>query len=251
MADKATEKLHKVLAGRGVGSRRTMERWIADGRVKVNGRVARVGDRVSPSDQIMLDGRKLARATGDKVHRVIVYNKPAGRICARKDPEGRPTVFSQLPKLVQGRWISVGRLDFNTSGLLLFTTDGELANRLTHPSFQIEREYAVRVLGNVSEKAIGRLLTGVEIDGQMCRFSDVQEAGGEGANHWYYVVLMGGRNREVRRLWESQKITVSRLKRVRFGNIFIPSQVKSGKCKDLAEDEIVDLYQSVKLTANR
>lgn len=236
-----TEKLQKTLADLGLGSRRALERWISDGRVSVNGTVAKLGDRVLPEDRITVDGKPVGRR---KVkHRVILYNKPAGQICSRDDPEGRPSVFDHLPKLKKQRWISVGRLDFNTSGLLLFTTDGELANRLMHPSSQIEREYVVRVMGEVTDEKLQRMHDGVLLEDGMARFSDIQKAPEHtGTNQWYYVVLMEGRNREVRRLWESQGLTVSRLKRVRFGNIFIPSAVRAGRFADLKPREIRELY---------
>jgi 23S rRNA pseudouridine2605 synthase len=239
-----TEKLQKTLADLGLGSRRALERWIADGRVSVNGTVAKLGDRVSPEDRITVDGKPVGRR--NVKHRVILYNKPTGQICSRDDPEGRPSVFDHLPKLKKQRWISVGRLDFNTSGLLLFTTDGELANRLMHPSSQIEREYVVRVMGEVTDEKLQHMRDGVLLEDGMARFSDIQKAPEHsGTNQWYYVVLMEGRNREVRRLWESQGLTVSRLKRVRFGNIFIPSAVRVGRFVDLKPKEIRELYKMV------
>ena len=241
-----TEKLQKVLARAGFGSRRTLEEWIKAGRVTVNGVIAQIGARVSRTDKIMVDGKKLAtqKALGMQT-RVLLYNKPEDEICTRNDPEGRPTVFDKLPPLKHGRWVSVGRLDINTSGLLLFTTDGELANRLTHPSFRIEREYAVRVMGEVTPSMLQAMLKGVVIDGDSCRFTDIQHYGGEGINQWYHIVLMEGKNREVRKLWESQGLKVSRLKRVRFGSIFIPSTVTKGVCQELDKNEIAKLYQLV------
>lgn len=249
MAQAQTDKLQKVLASLGFGSRREMERWIADGRVDVNGEVATIGDRVGPADKIYVDGRPISQKQSR--HRTILYNKPTGQICSRQDPEGRPTVFDKLPKLKKQRWISVGRLDYNTSGLLLLTTDGELANRLMHPSFQIEREYVCRVMGDVREEHIEALLEGVPLDDGVARFSDIVKAPGdaeESANHWYYVCLMEGRNREVRRLWESQGLAVSRLKRVRYGHLFIPSAVKAGKYVDVPKKELDELYRLVDLT---
>lgn len=238
------EKLQKVLARAGYGSRREMEGWIEGGRVTVNGRTASLGDRVSASDKILVDGKKLAAADPQAVPQtVLLYNKPEGEICSRKDPEGRPTVYERLPALRHARWVGVGRLDINTSGLLLFTTDGELANRLMHPSRQIEREYAVRVRGAVSEEVIERMHEGVLLEDGMARFTDIQYFAGEGANHWYHVVIMEGRNREVRRLWESQGVTVSRLKRVRFANIFIPSTVKVGDYCELSKEDVKSLYK--------
>jgi 23S rRNA pseudouridine2605 synthase len=173
----------------------------------------------------------------------MLYHKPTGEVCSRKDPEGRRTVFERLPKVKSGRWISIGRLDYNTSGLLLFTTDGELANALMHPSANIEREYMVRVMGDVTEEAIKAMLEGVMLDDGVARFTDIQSGGGDGINTWYYVVLMEGRNREVRRLWESQGLTVSRLKRVRYGDLLVPSKVKQGQYQELATNEINGLYR--------
>ena len=243
-----TEKLQKVLARAGFGSRREIESWISAGRVKVNGKVATLGDRVSEKDRIIVDGKKLAaQRRSDLQRRVLLYNKPDDEVCTRRDPEGRPTVFARLPPLKHGRWVAIGRLDLNTSGLLLFTTDGELANKLMHPSSQVEREYAVRVMGEVTPDMVKRMHEGVQIDGELCRFSDIQHFCGSGVNQWYHVVLMEGKNREVRRLWESQGLRVSRLKRVRFGPIFIPSAVKVGKFKELGDAEINKLLQAAGL----
>jgi 23S rRNA pseudouridine2605 synthase len=243
-----SEKLQKVLANKGLGSRRGMEKWIQAGRVKVNGSIATLGDRVEADDLILVDGRPIGRVQDAKQPtRVILYNKPEGQVCSRDDPEGRPTVFDQLPRLKSQRWISIGRLDINTSGLLLFTTDGELANRLMHPSCQIEREYLVRVIGNVDAAMVQRLHAGVMLQDGMARFTDIQDGGGEGSNHWYYVVLTEGRNREVRRLWESQDVMVSRLKRVRYGNVFIPSKTSVGRWSDVDASDVRNLYRSVGL----
>ncbi len=233
------EKLQKVLARSGLGSRREMERWIEAGRISVNDQVATLGDRISIRDAVGVDGRPHKMVFDrDSDRKVLVYNKPLGEIATRHDPEGRATVFDHLPPLKQGRWIAVGRLDINTSGLLLFTTDGELANNLMHPSANIDREYAVRVLGNVDEAMIARLKAGVLLEDGMARFSDVQFFDGDGANKWYHVCIMEGRNREVRRLWESQDVQVSRLKRVRYGPFFLPSEVKAGHWKELSQKEI-------------
>jgi 23S rRNA pseudouridine2605 synthase len=238
------EKLQKVLARAGFGSRRELEEWITAGRVKVNGKVAGLGDRVTASDKILVDGKKVAGQEQDVgAHPILLYNKPLGEICTRNDPEGRPTVFDHLPLLQHARWVSVGRLDINTTGLLLFTTDGELANRLMHPSAQIEREYAVRVMGEVTQEMLQTMQRGVMLEDGMASFTSIRDAGGEGANHWYHVVLMEGRNREVRRLWEAQGLKVSRLKRVRYGNILIPSFVKAGKFVELPANESKGLYQ--------
>lgn len=242
------EKLQKVLARAGFGSRRELEQWIKQGRVKINGEVATIGDRVHKTDAILVDGKKVnPNSAVAEMQRVLLYNKPEDEICSRKDPEGRRTVFDKLPKITHGRWVAIGRLDINTSGLLLFTTDGELANRLMHPSSNIDREYAVRVMGDISEEVIRNLTKGVMIDDHLCRFTDVQFFAGEGANRWYHVVLMEGRNREVRQLWESQGIRVSRLKRVRYGPIFIPSKVKRGEFYELPRDEMGLLYKAVNL----
>ena len=239
---KPGEKLQKVLARAGLGSRREMERWIEEGRITVNGKAATLGDRVDERARISVDGRNLD-ATPAVQTRCILYHKPPGEVCSRKDPEGRRSVFERLPKLKSGRWISIGRLDFNTSGLLLFTTDGDLANALMHPSSNIEREYMVRVMGKVEMEMLHRMVEGVMLEDGMARFTDITDAGGEGINHWFYVVLMEGRNREVRRLWESQGLTVSRLKRVRYGEVFIPSRVKQGQWTEMEAAEIKSLYR--------
>lgn len=237
-----TEKLQKVLARAGLGSRREMETAISAGRVKVNGQVATLGDRIEARDRVTFDDRPLNLRGAEEVpRRVIMYNKPEGELCTRKDPEGRRTVFDRLPRLKGERWIAIGRLDINTSGLLLFTTDGELANRLMHPSTQVEREYAVRIMGNVKREQIVAMVEGVMLEDGPARFTDVQEFGGEGINTWFHVVIMEGRNREVRRLWESQGLTVSRLKRVRYGNIFIDKRTKAGEWVELTQEEIDDL----------
>ena len=243
-----SEKLQKVLARAGFGSRREIEVWIGKGRVKVNGRIAVIGDRVEDTDKIIVDGKKLVTPSRHgKDRRILLYNKPENEICTRKDPEGRPTVFDKLPVVKRGRWISIGRLDINTSGLLLFTSDGELANKLAHPSSQIEREYAVRVMGQVTSDMVQRMHKGLLIDGHLCRFTDIQYFAGKGINRWYHVVTMDGRNREVRKLWESQGLKVSRLKRVRFGPIFIPSAVKRGQFQELSGNEVDKLLRLVEL----
>jgi len=241
-ATRAGEKLQKVLARAGLGSRREMERWIEEGRVAVDGKTATLGDRVDERARITLDGRPLDPVPAVQT-RCILYHKPTGEVCSRKDPEGRRTVFERLPKLKSGRWISIGRLDFNTSGLLLFTTDGELANALMHPSSNIEREYMVRVMGKVEMEMLHRMVEGVMLEDGIARFTDITDAGGEGINHWFYVVIMEGRNREVRRLWESQGLTVSRLKRVRYGEVFIPPRVKQGQWAELEPAEVKSLYR--------
>ena len=236
------QKLQKVLANLGLGSRRKMERWIEEGRVTVDGSVATLGDRVHAGQALRLDGKPLEVDAAEQV-RVLLYHKPVREVCSKDDPEGRKTVFERLPKLKSGRWISVGRLDFNTSGVLLFTTDGALANALMHPSSAIEREYLVRVMGRVDEPMLERLKDGVELDDGPARFSDIQEGGGDGINRFFYVVLMEGRNREVRRLWESQGTTVSRLKRVRYGEVFLPSKLKKGQWLELPQRDVDVIYQ--------
>ncbi|MEM1112133.1 MAG: 23S rRNA pseudouridine(2605) synthase RluB [Pseudomonadota bacterium] len=236
------EKLQKVLARSGLGSRREMERWIEAGRVAVDGRPAGLGDRVEPGARIAVDGRAIDTSPANET-RCILYHKPTGEVCSRSDPQKRRTVFERLPKVKSGRWISIGRLDYNTSGLLLFTTDGELANALMHPSANIEREYMVRVMGEVKPEMLERMVEGVMLEDGMARFTDIVDGGGDGINHWFYVVIMEGRNREVRRLWESQGLTVSRLKRVRYGEVFIPSKVKQGQWVELEPKEVKSLYR--------
>jgi len=240
------ERLQKVMARAGMGSRRQVEQWIREGRIKVNRQPATLGMRVTATDEIRLNG--------DRVHpfpkegaaprtRVLLYHKPAGQMTTRRDPEGRDTVFEHLPKVQGARWIAVGRLDYNTSGLLLFTTDGDLANRLMHPSAAVDREYAVRTLGEASEAQLEQLRNGVELEDGMARFSDIVESGGKGVNHWYHVVLQEGRNREVRRMWEAVGITVSRLMRVRYGPILLGNRVRTGKSRELDREEIRLLQQ--------
>lgn len=226
-----SEKLQKVLARAGQGSRREIETLIAAGRVSVDGKIATLGDRVEPSSnlKIRIDGRIVSvKETASEVCRVLAYYKPEGELCTRNDPEGRPTVFDRLPKLQGSRWIAVGRLDVNTCGLLLFTTDGELANRLMHPSREVEREYAVRVFGQVDDDKIRQLSLGVQLEDGPAAFKTLKFAGGEGINQWYNVTLTGGRNREVRRLWEAVGVQVSRLMRVRYGDITLPKGLPRG-----------------------
>ncbi|MBD9484644.1 23S rRNA pseudouridine(2605) synthase RluB [Pseudomonas sp. PDM14] len=243
------EKLQKVLARMGQASRRDIEQWISQGRVKVNGAVATLGARVDLHDAISVDGRLLKREElAENVRRVLIYNKPEGEICTRDDPDGRPTIFDRLPRPKEGRWINIGRLDINTTGLLLFTTDGELANRLMHPSYEMDREYAVRVRGEVTEEMIEQLKAGVMLEDGPAKFTDIKEApGGEGFNHWYHCVVMEGRNREVRRLWESQGLVVSRLKRVRFGPVFMTSDLPMGRWREMGQREVDILSEEVGL----
>ena len=235
------DKLQKVLANLGFGSRREAERWIKEGRLTLNGEIAQLGDRVKHGQKIRLDGKPVKLIEQAPV-RVLLYHKPVGEICSRNDPEGRRTVFEQLPRLKSGRWVAVGRLDYKTSGVLLFTTDGALANELMHPSNAIEREYLIRVMGSIDEPILERLKQGVVLEDGVARFSDIQEGGGEGINRFFYVVLAEGRNREVRRLWESQGLIVSRLKRVRFGEVFLPSKLKRGHWIELPQRDVDVIY---------
>lgn len=254
--DQPSERLQKVLARAGLGSRRTIETWIEAGRIQVNDHLATLGECVSITDQIRLDGKILAlHALATPERKIICYHKQIGEVSTRADPEGRPTVFDNLPVLKHGRWIAVGRLDTNTAGLLLFTTDGELAHRLMHPKYQFEREYAVRVLGEVSEQALQNMLAGVTLDDGQAKFKQIVEAGGAGANHWYHVIITEGRKREVRRLWESQGIVVSRLMRIRFGPVLMPRGLMAGRYVELDPTmtqtllEIVGLAEPVKKLA--
>jgi len=238
------EKLQKVLANAGFASRREIENWIQQGRITVNGETANLGIRVSEQDNIVLDGKEFHFPDSQKT-RVILYHKPVGEICSRDDPEGRPTIFEHLPSIQRGRWIAVGRLDINTSGLLILTTNGELANRLMHPSYEIEREYAVRVLGEVTPETLKELKKGVTLDDGVANFDAIIDSGGDGANHWYHVVLHEGRNREVRRLWEAVGCKVSRLNRVRYGTITLSRGLKPGKWQDLPTGLIDQLARLV------
>ncbi|KAF0809172.1 S4 domain-containing protein [Alcanivorax sp. S71-1-4] len=245
-----SEKLQKVLARTGLGSRRELETWISAGRVSVNGKVATLGDRVEPEDMIRVDGHIVrTQDADDMVRRVILYHKPPGEVCSRNDPEGRPTVFDNLPRLKGTRWVQVGRLDINTSGLLLFTTDGELAHRLMHPSNGFVREYAVRVHGELSQEKRDAMLAGVMLEDGMSRFQSISDAGGteEGANRWYKVSLVGGKYREVRRLFASQELEVARLIRIRFGDLTLPPQLRQGRWMDLDPAEVDKLAQKVDL----
>jgi len=237
-----------MLARTGLGSRRHMEELIRNGRVQVDGKTAELGQKVSGRERIVVDGKPVQlQSAGAAVSEVIAYHKPVGEICSRDDPEGRKSVFSSLPKPHQGRWISVGRLDINTAGLLLFTTDGELAHRLMHPSQEIEREYAVRLLGKVDMDMLERLIKGVQLEDGFARFTAIEDAGGSGANHWYHVIIKEGRNREVRRLWESQGLTVSRLSRVRYGPVILERGLRPGKSRPLSFKEQQQLYKAAGL----
>jgi len=234
-----SERIQKALSRLGVGSRRQIESWIREGKIQINKMPAKIGDHISETDRVYVNGKQVKLdGLQDVERRVIMYYKNEGEICSRNDPEHKDSVFDHLPKLQNGRWISIGRLDLNTCGLLLFSTDGELANRLMHPSFEIEREYASRVLGEVPQEALDNMLAGVDCEGDVLKFDSIVDAGGTGANHWYHVILHQGRYREVRRLWESQDIKVSRLKRVRYGTISLPRSLRQGKWEELTVKQI-------------
>ena len=239
--------MQKLLAAAGFGSRRTIEAWIAAGRVAVRGQLAKLGDRASPGDMILLDGKEIKIGASRGAPRVIIYHKPVGELVTRSDPEGRATVFDKLPKLSPGRWVAIGRLDLNSSGLLLFTDSGELANQLMHPRQEIEREYEVRVQGGLSAEAIRRLLGGIELEDGPARFLQVepiQGRKGEGTNRWYRVVLAEGRNREVRRMVEAAGGRVSRLMRVRFGPISLPLDLAPGRCVEVDAGKAQNLFHA-------
>src|SRR4051812_27914299 len=237
-ADAPSQKLHKVLAQAGVGSRRLMEEWIREGKITVNGTVAGIGTRVLPSDVIRI-GRRTVRWPGsNRVPRVLLYHKPEGEIVSNDDPEGRATVFQKLPQLKGAKWLAVGRLDYNTSGLLIFTTSGELANRMMHPRFAVEREYAVRIIGQLNPTQLARLQQGIPLSDGVAKCDSVADEGGEGTNHWYRIVLREGRNRVVRRLFEALGLTVSRLIRVRFGVVELPPRLKRGQVSALPAAEV-------------
>jgi 23S rRNA pseudouridine2605 synthase len=240
-----SEKIQKILANAGLGSRRQIETWISDKRISINGVIAKLGDRIEGTERVAVDGRevKLLRNVSKK-SRILLYHKPEGEICSRSDPEGRPTVFDHLPLLRNGRWISVGRLDFNTSGILLLTNDGELANQLMHPSSEIEREYAVRIIGEVPPSMLTKFRKGIKLEDGYAVFNTVADAGGEGRNHWYHVMVKEGRNRLVRRVWESQGMTVSRLIRIRFGSLHLPREVRRGKWTELEPEEVMEFIQA-------
>lgn len=246
----SSEKLQKVLARAGHGSRREIEAMIAAGRVSVDGKIATLGDRVEPNKtlKIRIDSHLVPiKETSSEVCRVLAYYKPEGELCTRNDPEGRPTVFDRLPRLQGARWIAVGRLDVNTCGLLLFTTDGELANRLMHPSREVEREYAVRIFGEVDDAKIRQLSLGVQLEDGPASFKTLKFSGGEGINQWYNVTLTEGRNREVRRLWEAVGVQVSRLMRVRYGDIQLPKGLPRGGYSELDLSAVNYLRQLVGL----
>jgi len=240
------ERIQKILARSGHGSRRQIEQWIREGRLLVNGQAAQLGDKICAQDTVVLAGKKLRLAAAEQIPcRVLLYHKPVGELCSRSDPEQRPTIYQNIPPARAGRWIAVGRLDINTSGLLLMTTDGELANRLMHPTTGIEREYAVRVRGEVSREILQRLRQGVDLEDGRAAFDDIRVGGGSGVNHWYHVVLKEGRKREVRRLWETQGIQVSRLVRVRFGALLLPRGLRPGHWQTLEDEAVTALRANV------
>ncbi len=238
------ERLQKILANTGFGSRRELEGWISDGLIRINGREAKLGDRAALNDDLVIKGRFYRVVADDQrnARQVLVYHKPLGELTTRDDPEGRRTVFDRLPRLAQGRWISVGRLDINTLGLLLLTNDGQLANALMHPSSEIEREYAVRVNGRVSPEVLNNLRNGVELEDGLAKFDRIKsEEAGEGSNQWFSVTVKQGKNRIVRRLWESQELQVSRLIRTRYGSVKLPKWLGRGKMELLADSDVVTL----------
>lgn len=249
MADEAGERLQKVLARIGLASRREIEEWIRNGRITLNGTYAKLGDRYKSGDRVTVNGRVVdLDSRADEPTRVLLYHKPIGEVVTRRDPEGRPVIFTQLPRPTRGRWIAIGRLDINTQGLLLVTTNGELANRLMHPSREIPREYAVRVLGNIEDRVLDRLAQGVELEDGPAKFESITAAGGEGANRWFHVMLREGRNRIVRRLWDSQGVTVSRLIRIRFANIELPPRLRARTFMELPQEQVDYLLKLVDLT---
>lgn len=241
------ERLQKIMAAAGLGSRRALEQEIKDGAVRINDSVAHLGQTASAGDRISFDGREWRVIDTRPAQRSLVYNKPTGEVTTRSDPQGRPTVFDSLPAIRGARWIAVGRLDINTSGLLLMTTDGELAHAMMHPSNKVDREYACRIFGEVDADKLARLKSGVMLEDGMAHFSDIQPAGGEEGNRWYHVTLLEGRNREVRRLWASQDVTVSRLKRVRYGAVFLPKRLRMGDWAELTAEDHKVLREDVGL----
>lgn len=243
----SSERLQKILSQAGLGSRREMEKWIENGWIKVNGAIAKIGDSASARDKITVKGKLINNPLSrQQKTRILLYHKPIGEISSRRDPKHQRTVFDHLPRLNQSRWIQVGRLDINTSGLLVFTNDGELANELMHPKFALEREYAVRVHGEVSDDALKNLLTGVQLEDGLAKFERVDFSGGEGSNSWYHVTLTEGRNREVRRLWASQGLEVSRLIRIRYGSLLLPRSLARGRCYELTPNEVTDFLKGLK-----
>ncbi len=246
-------RVQKLLADRGYGSRRQMEGWIKKGAVMVNGAVSKLGDRVTPEDVILVNDRPLQEKSLDKDTRVLMYHKPEGEVCTRSDPGKRPTVFKALPKIRGARWVSIGRLDINTTGLLLFTTNGALANKLMHPSMELEREYRCRIYGQISQDKLKQLIAGIEIEGHLMKFESIQLQHGENdkRNSWVHVVLKEGRNREVRRLWEAVDCQVSRLSRLRYGPVQLPRDLRPGKYRNLDGKEIARLSGDVRPARGR
>ncbi|MEX3789656.1 23S rRNA pseudouridine(2605) synthase RluB [Paraburkholderia sp. BR14374] len=247
--DDDAPKLHKVLAEAGMGSRRDMEELIIAGRVSVNGEPAHIGQRIMPTDQVRINGKPVKRKLASKPPRVLLYHKPTGEIVSHADPEGRPSVFDKLPPMKTAKWVAVGRLDFNTEGLLMLTTSGDLANRFMHPRYSVEREYAVRVVGELAEGMRQKLLHGVELEDGPANFLRIRDGGGEGTNHWYHVALAEGRNREVRRMFEAAGLMVSRLIRTRHGPISLPRGLKRGRWEELEDNQVRALMASVGLKA--
>jgi len=240
-----TSRLQKLLARNGLGSRREIEDMIAAGRVNINGMTAKPGDRAGSGDMIRIDGKIIRFRLATLLPRVIIYHKPEGEIVSVRDPQGRPSVFDKLPHIRSSKWIAIGRLDFNTSGLLIFTTDGTLANRLMHPRYQMEREYAVRIVGELTPEQITRLTTGIELEDGLAKFDQLLDEGGTGTNHWYRIMLKEGRNREVRRMFEALGLTVSRLIRVRFGPVNLPPRLKRGMWIELMDTEVEQLLKLI------
>lgn len=249
--DLPPQRLHKLLALAGLGSRRDMEELIASGRITINGEVAQVGAGVTPNDVVKLDRRIVHLPFEAELPRVLLYHKPEGEIVSQDDPENRATVFDKLPRVRGGRWVAIGRLDINTSGLLIFTTSGELANHFMHPRYEVEREYAVRLMGELTDAQMSQLTVGVELEDGMAQFDSIQDKGGEGANHWYEVMLREGRNREVRRLFEALGLMVSRLMRVRFGPVNLPARLKRGQMLELTSKEVAGLLEWAGLAVPR
>ncbi|MDR3428654.1 23S rRNA pseudouridine(2605) synthase RluB [Silvimonas sp.] len=244
------ERLQKALAFSGWGSRREAETWVSEGRVSVNGKIAELGTKVKQGDDVRVDGKRVSLRWPDRLPRIVMYHKQEGELVTRDDPQGRVTVFERLPKLASSKWVAIGRLDFNTSGLLLFTTSGDLANRMTHPSFEVEREYAARVMGELTGEQMKTMTAGIELDDGPAHFDHISDSGGEGKNRWYRVVLKEGRNREVRRMFEHFEIPVSRLMRVRFGMFVLPARLKRGQFYELNETEVLTALKWADLRLN-
>ena len=245
------ERIQKYLAAQGAGSRRQIDALLQQGRISVNGKTAKPGDRIEGREKIAIDGKLLRLQRHASKPKILLYHKPVGEVCSRADPGGRDDVFRNLPGLKQGRWVGIGRLDINTSGLLLFSNDGALANRLMHPSYRIEREYAVRVHGAVSTDMLQQLRNGITLEDGPARFDEILDSGGSGSNHWYHIILREGRNREVRRLWEAVGVEVSRLVRVRYDQFKLPKWLKPGKYRFVDEAVVQRLYRRLDLDFRR